>query len=135
MSRRTVVLVSISVIVLLLPGGAWRLKRHLVPNGAGFTPFLFHSTKPQSLVSPSGRILQVRFNDAGAMHSGYHWTYLYTDHWFWGKRLALGGYSPPKVRKGEVPLPLTWTGNESFTVEFATGRQSAKPVRKSGVLP
>jgi hypothetical protein len=135
MTRRTVVLVSVCLIVLLLAGGAWRLKRHFVPAGAGFIPFLFHSTKPQAMVSPGGRTLHVRFNDGGAMHSGFHWTYLYTDHWFWGKRLALGGYSLPKVRQGEVPLPLTWTGDDSFTVEFATGRQQAKPVRKSGVLP
>ena len=82
MTRRTVVLVSACLIVLLLAGGAWRLKRHFVPAGAGFTPFLFHSTKPQAMVSPGGRTLHVRFNDAGAMHSGFHWTYLYTDHWF-----------------------------------------------------
>ncbi|NIP98027.1 MAG: hypothetical protein GWO24_33200, partial [Akkermansiaceae bacterium] len=94
------------LLILLLAGLAatlvWRVKLQLVPSGAKPTAFLFASTPQQVSLSPGGRKLYYRFNDAGAAHSGFHYTWCYTNHWLKGKKVVAGGFSEPQVRRGET---------------------------------
>ena len=131
--RKRPILVTLAILLLLGAGG-WRLKHQLVPAGAGITPFLFASTEEQSASSPSGRTLYYRFNDAGAAHSGYHFTWCYVKDPLRGKVLVAEGYSPPSVRKGEEPLEIHWHGENAFTVRFAAGRNDATITWFSGEL-
>ena len=114
----------------------WRLKLHFVPSGAKMTAFLLASTDQQISVSPGGRKLYYRFNDAGAAHSGFHYAWCYTDHWLTGKKVVAGGFSEPQVRSGEVALPLVWHENGTgFSVRFAAGRHDPSILWVSGRLP
>ncbi len=125
-------------LLLIALAGAllWRLKLHLVPAGAKPVAFLFASTDPQFSTSPGGRKLYYRFNDAGAAHSGFHYTWCYTDHWLTGKKVIAGGYSEPAVRNGEVEFPMVWHDNGSdFSVRFAAGRHDSTILWYSGQFP
>lgn len=125
------------LIVLVLGGVGWRLKRHFVPAGASIQPFLLGSTEERSSKSPSGRTLYWRFNDAGAAHSGFHFTWCYVDHWLTGKRVVVSGYSTPSVRRGEEEFPLYWENGESdqFSVRFTMSRSDPAFSWFSGELP
>ena len=126
------------ILLLAALAGAllWRLKLHFVPPGVKPTAFLLASTEQQSATSPGGRKLYYRFNDAGAAHSGFHYTWCYTDHWLTGKKVIAGGFSEPEVRRGEIALPLVWHENgKDFSVRFAAGRHDSSIRWYSGQLP
>src|SRR4051812_33685795 len=89
--------------------GCWRAYRAVVPAAADFWPFLAASHEGPTLVSPDGtRIIRLYFNDAGAMHSGHHWTWLVTDDWLWGKYVLVAGYSTFPVSCGREPFVFEW---------------------------
>lgn len=126
----------LTLLVLVTLGAlTWRVKRQLVPAEAKVIPFLFASTDEQSSVSPSGRTLYYRFNDAGAAHSGYHFTWCYVKDPLRGKVVVAAGYSAPAVRRGEEPFEVVWHGEDSFTVRFAAGRRDPTITWFSGELP
>ena len=129
-------LLTILLLVALTAAILWRVKLHFIPNGAKPTAFLLASTDRQSSTSPSGRKLSYRFNDAGAAHSGFHYTWCYTDHWLTGKKVVASGFSEPSVRSGEVPFPLVWHENGTdFSVRFTAGRHDSTILWYSTQLP
>src|SRR5438128_1009446 len=69
-----------------------------VPRGAQFEPFYFYSVPGPPVSLPNGKTLQVYFNDAGAMHSGNHWTWVVASDWITGRRVVAQGYVSPYVR-------------------------------------
>lgn len=125
------------LIILLIAAAGWRLKLHFVPRGANIQPFLLASTEGHSSKAPSGRTLYWQFNDAGAAHSGFHFTWVYVDHWFYGKRVVASGYSVPEVRQGEEEFPLYWENGDSdqFTVRFTMSKSDPAFSWFSGELP
>jgi hypothetical protein len=73
--------------------------------------------------SPDGRrTVRVFFNDAGAAHSGNHWTWVIEDSWVLGRRVVAQGYLGPEFRMGEQPMPLDWRVGDEVHVKFANGR-------------
>jgi hypothetical protein len=59
----------------------------------------------------------VYFNDAGAMHSGYFWTWVVR-----GNRVIAEGYSDTEVCIGAVPFPLEWIDDRTLAVTFLSER-------------
>ena len=94
-----------------------------MPWGASVGPFVLASDSGPTLRSPDGRrTLQVYFNDAGAMHSGNHWTWVVEDLWLAGPRVVSEGYLGPAIRRGEEPVPLAWANDNRFGIAFAPSR-------------
>ena len=121
--------------VALITGFFWRVKLHFVPAGARIQPFLFASTETHTSTSPSGEKLHYRFNDAGAAHRGYHYTWCYRDHWLTGKKVIASGYSLPEVRNGEKEFPITWhEAGHNFRVRFTAGRRDSTVLWHSGSI-
>jgi hypothetical protein len=134
---RAIVLVSILWPFAALPV-AWRIYRHFIPSGTSFYPywsFLDPIREGPELISPDGRrVVRVMFNDAGAAHSGNHWTWLIVDDWLTGKRVVSEGYSRPEVRQGEVAFPSRWLDAQTLSVAFATRRYDDRMALKSVVV-
>lgn len=128
--RRILAIVLVSVLCpFAVLSVAWRVYRHYIPSGTDFYPYL-HSLHPivqgPRLVSPDGRrVIQVEFNDAGAAHSGNHWTWLIVDHWLTGKRIIAEGYCRSEVEHGKVAFPSRWLDGQSLSVTFASERYDA----------
>jgi hypothetical protein len=113
-------------------GVVWWQFRSAAPEDADYIPYVYLSDPGPMLVSPNGkRSVAVVFNDAGAMHSGYHWTWLVIDRGLRGKRVVAQGYSVPEIRYGNAPLPVRWINDRSFVVEFAKGRYDPQPVSQA----
>ena len=120
-ARRTLLPVLGIVFVFLLI--AARLYGELIPWGAPPAAFLFASVRGPVISSPDGeRRLEVYFNDAGAAHSGNHWTWLVEKHWLLGEVVTLKGYLGPGVALDGDPVPLSWGPDGEFTVEFRGSR-------------
>jgi hypothetical protein len=116
--KKAIIIVAVLVILL-----GWRTYRAIVPSGASFTPFLMARVEGPIVESPDGSIkLQVWFNDAGAAHSGNHWTWLVQDHCVFGKRVIAQGYLGAEQAVSGKPIPLNWIDNDSFSVAFLNGR-------------
>jgi hypothetical protein len=113
-------------IVLVIPLLVVRAYRHAMPAGAEFYPFWYASLEGPRLYSPDGRrVVQVVFNDAGAMHSGNFWTWLIVEDWLTGKRVVAEGYSVSDVRYRRVPFPLRWIDDRTISVVFRTRRRES----------
>ena len=99
--------------------------RSIVPAGASPYPFLMARVKGPLLESPDGKTrLQVWFNDAGAAHSGNHWTWIVRSHWLLGGSVVAQGYlGGEQAARGE-PVPARWTGERSLSITFLNGRYS-----------
>jgi hypothetical protein len=79
--------------------------------------------------------LHYRFNDAGAAHRGYHYTWCYRDHWLTGKKVIASGYSLPEVRNGEKEFPITWhEAGHNFRIRFTAGRRDSTVLWHSGSI-
>lgn len=119
MKKKTII---IALVVFLMPC-AWRAYRAIVPSGASFTPFVMARVEGPVVESPDGSTkLQVWFNDAGAAHSGNHWTWIVKDHFIFGKKVIAQGYLGAEQAVSGEPLPLSWIDNSSFSVAFLNER-------------
>jgi hypothetical protein len=99
-----------------------RVYHQVIPWGAPFLPYLF-STRGAVLDSPDGRVrLRVMFNDAGAAHSGNHWTWIIRDSWLLGPRVVAEGYSDARFAVDREPFPAIWTSPRDLAVDFLSGR-------------
>jgi hypothetical protein len=106
-----------------------RTYRQVIPRGADRYPFWFASDDGPSFVSPDGqRAVHVVFNDAGGMHSGFHWTWLIVDDLLLGRTVVAEGFSLPAVRRREVSFPFRWVDDRTFSAGFVAGRHDPKPV-------
>jgi hypothetical protein len=116
---------AVTVVAVLL-AACIRAYRHYIPSGTDFYPYwawLDPIQEGPRLASPDGRrVIQVMFNDAGAAHSGNHWTWLIVDGWLTGKRVIAEGYSSPDVRRGDPPFPSRWLDGRTLSVEFLASR-------------
>jgi hypothetical protein len=116
-----VVLVAAAVVVGAL--AAARTYFAFVPRGASLEPRTLWRVDGPVLRSPDGRrVVRVYFNDAGAMHSGNHWTWLVEDKWWCGRRVVAEGYLGPDVAVGGGPVPLTRGPNNEVRVTFLRRR-------------
>ena len=113
---------------MLLVIVGWRTYRAIVPYGASFTPFVMARVKGPLIESPDGDAkLQVWFNDAGAAHSGNHWTWLVKDNPLFGKSVVAQGYTGAEqaVSGSGEPIPVDWIDNTSFSISFLSGRYTS----------
>jgi len=92
-----------------------------MPWGAGFLPFTLAKVEGPKLQSPDGSTLRVYFNDAGAAHSGLHWTWVVQNSWLLGKTVVAAGFVSPEVVMGDKPFPLEWKGPHFARVDFDSG--------------
>jgi hypothetical protein len=120
--RRVVRTLVKSLLCLLVIGrlyGAW------IPWGASIQPFLLASVEGPVLSSPDGnRHIEVYFNDAGAAHSGNHWTWLTESYWLVGRVVVSEGYlgAGEAIDGGEIPV--AWGEGNEFTVTFRESRHA-----------
>ena len=119
--KRRRYLAPASGLVFLL--AAARIYGGLVPWGAAPGPFLLAGVRGPTLTSPDGaRQVDVHFNDAGAAHSGNHWTWMVESSWLVGGVVVSEGYLGPEVMTGGEPVPLTWGPTNELTVQFCGSR-------------
>lgn len=98
---RAICLLGIAVIVPL------RIYPEFVPWGASILPYTLARDRGPTLSSPSGaRTVHVYFNDAGAMHSGNHMTWVVEDHLLFGPTVVAKGMLNWSIRNGDEPVPL-----------------------------
>ena len=119
-------MIVVAVVGLLLAGGTHLPALH--PFWYIFLSLLgitrSNGQRALNFVSPDGRrVVQVKFNDAGAARSGNHWTWLIVDHWLTGKRvIAERAEAYLMCGEGEVAFPSRWLDGQSLSVSFVAGR-------------
>jgi len=91
----------------------------IVPIGASPIPFIFASGKGMDINSDSGINYSVYFNDAGAAHSGNHWTWIVRDRYLF-RTVEFSGFSDPGVRYSD--LPVVQKDNEGQYLVFLNSR-------------
>ena len=69
-----------------------RAYREVVPSGAKFLAYVEYSVEAGTISSPDGTTYRVRYNDAGGMHSGNHWTWIVGYHFLSGYYVVDAGY-------------------------------------------
>lgn len=112
-----------AALVVVLGVAAVRGYFAIVPRGASFYPWTMARVDGPILKSPDGqRTVRVYFNDAGAMHSGNHWTWVVEDSWLCGRRVVSEGYLGPDVAVSGAPVPLEWGAHNEIRVQFLAGR-------------
>jgi hypothetical protein len=112
-----------AVLTVMLAIAAVRVYFGIVPRGASFYPWTMARVDGPTLKSPDGqRTVRVYFNDAGAMHSGNHWTWVVEDSWLWGRRVVSEGYLGPDVAVRGASVSLEWTPRNEVRVHFLSGR-------------
>jgi hypothetical protein len=122
------------VAVLALAAG-WGF-RQVVPWGLrlrSVEPFLFWSRDLGTFRSPCGTSqVRVVVNDAGAMHSGNHWTWVLAPSPL-GSRVVAEGYLGSDAAGGQPPL--RWVSEREVEVTFLQGRHSGVGVTRSVRVP
>lgn len=106
--RTLMILVTLTAVAIC---GSLRLYHSFVPRGASAMPFLFASIDGGTIESPNGTVYEVWFNDAGAAHSGHHWTWITTNHPAYGKRVVTEGYLGSEYAVEKRPIPVSWNDN------------------------
>ena len=120
LKRNLAIATALSV---LLAVAAVRRYFAIVPRGASFHPWTRARVDGPTLRSPDGRrTVRVYFNDAGAMHSGNHWTWVVEDSLLWGRRVVSEGYLGADVAVSGDPVPLEWGPGNEVRVRFLPGR-------------
>ena len=100
------------VVLLVIPAVCVRIYYEIVPRGASFEPFLGYSHELPTITSPNGKPYRVFVNDAGAMHSGNHWTWVVDGHWLTGRYVVAEGYVTSEFATGEADLVVKWNGDQ-----------------------
>jgi len=119
--------VAWSLGVALVGAVALRCYRALVPWDAQVYPWLMARVSGPVLTSPDGRrTLKVYFNNAGAMHSGNHWTWVVEESRWLGRRVVAQGYLSPQEAVSGGAVPLTWGEGNSIGVAFLAGKRSTQ---------
>jgi hypothetical protein len=109
-----------AAIAVVVSGLAWRTYREVVPAGASPIPFLLASVAKGNIVSGGGREVGVFYNDAGAAHSGNHWTWVVHYSPAVGKRVLLQGYSGGEILESDARV--RWVDDRKLVAEFLPGR-------------
>lgn len=112
-----------AALAVVLAVAAVRIYFAIVPRGASFYPWAFARVEGPALTSPDGsRTVCVYFNDAGAMHSGNHWTWVVEDSWLWSRRVVSEGYLGPDIAVNTEPVPVEWGPHNEIRVRFLMER-------------
>lgn len=110
-------------LTLLLAVAVLRAYLAIVPWGASFIPWTMARVDGPWLKSPDGqRTLRVHFNDAGALRSGNHWSWIVEDSWLWGRYVVTESFLDSGVAVSGDPVPLQWGPNNEARVQFRAGR-------------
>jgi hypothetical protein len=124
LKRRKKLLTICICIIVGLPL-LWRGWREIVPSGASPVPYILGGIHKTVLHSPRGdHTLQIVYNDAGAAHSGNHWTWIIRSHWLLGRKVVAEGYSGTWIIRD--PYTVQWQGEDRFAVSFCEGRYEEK---------
>jgi len=116
--KRAVPYLALVMLAVLV---GWRVFRHVIPAGASFFPYTLASVEKGVYEPPSMQTsVTIVYNDAGAAHSGNHWTWLITDHWLTGKRVVFDGYTKASII--DEPLEISWLDDHTLQMPFAKGR-------------
>lgn len=118
---RTLLIAVASFAVLL--SVTLRTYHAVVPKGASPMPYLFASVSGGTIESPSGKVYEIWFNDAGAAHSGAHWTWIVSAHPVYGKSVITEGYLGSEYAVEQCPIPVSWDGDLPV-IDFQSGRYS-----------
>ena len=119
--------------LFVLVVGSLRGCREYIPRGAAPIPWLMARVDGGEVCSPDGlERLRVSFNDAGAMHSGNHWTWVSKYSPIGGWSVVVEGYVGPGMAVSGAPLVLDWSDPDTVCVKFVDGRYSDTPVWKRG---
>jgi hypothetical protein len=119
---RTRTLKAVGITLACLTIGA-RLYSAIIPWGASPVPYVCASVPGPTLYSPDRtRRIDVVFNDAGAAHSGNHWTWFVEDHWLLGGVVVAEGYLGTEVVVSADPVPLSWETDGEISIEFCASR-------------
>lgn len=110
-------LAVVAALLLLLLRG----YREFVPAGARPTAYILASVDGGTITSPEGRQYEIQFNDAGAMHSGNHWTWVVGYSWLTGMYVETSGYLGGEYAVDGQRIPVEWNGNEPV-LPFEEGR-------------
>ena len=109
------VLFTITTVMALLLCLAPRMYSLYMPHGMSADsriPYISHSYHAGTITSPEGVPYHLYVNDAGAMHSGNHWTWVVRDDVFYGRRLIAEGYLDAFQIDEIDSLPITWKNGE-----------------------
>jgi hypothetical protein len=124
-TRRIVITTAILVFPVFWVCSCTLLDRWGVPRGVDKPSAFAWGEDGPPLVSPKGDWkLRVRFNDAGAMHSGNFWTWVIAKDRYGWEYVIAEGYSDSSVRYGEQALPVHWLDDGAFEIKFVDGRYS-----------
>lgn len=107
--------------LVVVPAACIRLYFELVPRGAPLEPFLGYSFELPAITSPRGKSYRVFINDAGAAHSGNHWTWIVDHHWLTGRYVVAEGYLTSEYANQSSALVVQWNGDRPI-IDFETGR-------------
>ena len=118
---RVALLAAVCVVIACL--AAARTYFAFVPRGASFVPWTVARVDGPVLESPDGqRVVRVYFNDAGAMHSGHHWTWVVEQSWLSGRQVVAQGFLGADVAVSGAPIPIQWGPNNEISVTFLPKR-------------
>jgi len=124
------ILIPAMVVLSLLAG--IRTCGTFIPYGASPIPFLFARVQGPILTSPNAsRTLTVYFNDAGAAHSGNHWTWVVENHWLFGSRMVTEGYLGGEIAVSGDPVPHTWSDGNQIEVRYLISRYGRDVIENS----
>lgn len=110
-----ITLIGIALVVRLYAG--------IIPLGVKPLAWIIARVDGPTFTSPDGmRTVKVYFNDAGAAHSGNHWTWVVEDSLWKGRTVVAEGYVNALTRNGETPFELEWGPNNRVDVSFLPNR-------------
>lgn len=99
-----------------------RIYYSFVPRGMGDPlPYLLASGYGGSIESPNGKTYDIFFNDAGAAHSGNHWTWIIDNDSVFGKKVVTEGYLGSEYAVSGNEIPVSWVDDLPI-IQFASGR-------------
>jgi hypothetical protein len=116
---RTILIIVATIAALLCV--TLRIYHSVVPRGASPLPYLLASVAGGTIESPNGKKYDIWFNDAGAAHSGAHWTWIVSTHPVFGKSVVAEGYLGSEYAVEKSPVPVSWDGDNPV-VDFRSSR-------------
>ena len=99
----------------------FRAYTAIVPLGAKPLAYLLAKVNGGTITSPNGVAYEVWFNDAGAMHSGAHWTWIVSNNAILGKLVVTEGYLGPEHAHDNKTISLEWK-DDIPKVDFLASR-------------
>lgn len=121
MKPRTKTVLKFVFAVAILIVASFRVHREFVPAGANPIPYLGYSVDGGTITAPEGTSYNIRFNDAGGMHSGNHWTWVVKYNFLTGRYVEIAGYLGPEYAVDGEEIPVQWVG-ELPVLPFRAGR-------------